>query len=141
MKWNTLHSGLHSKLILGQRSNTPLGFCTICQEPDHSAAQCAMSFFEPPSQQSSIPSEVIWSSHPRSQGGGPRGAQPGSVAFICTSWNNGACAFPQNCTYRHLCLACQGRHKLRDCPGASQSLDTQARKRPQVPASSSAPVR
>ena len=37
LPWNTLEPGLHTKLVLGQRSGTPT-FCSICHESDHDAA-------------------------------------------------------------------------------------------------------
>ena len=142
-QWNSLDSGLHSKLVLGQRAIVPPTFCTICQEPDHSASQCAMAFFEPPALQSASTNEAVRLSHLHGQGGGFRRPRPETLAFICASWNNGACAFSQNCTYRHLCSACHGRHRLKDCPFTSRPADVQAtaaqsKKRSQVPASSSA---
>ena len=116
LPWNTLEPGLHTKLVLGQRSGTPT-FCSICHESDHDAALCALA---PVCDQQQLP-RSCWSSSSfasiRGRGrAGPSCAAAGSVhrpeslEFICVSWNKENCSFPGSCSYRHMCYLSSSAH-------------------------------
>ena len=111
MPWNTLEPSLQAATVLGQRTSSGT-FCTICQECDHSANQCALA----PLQQ-----------QVRGSGGFPVSTQnrpprrPESLARICVSWNKGRCTV-SGCTYRHICAGCHRDHKARVCPDIFHSL-------------------
>ena len=53
--WNTLNPGLQAATMLSQRSPGPSTFCTLCRMVDHSRAQCALQFLEPPTACCSAP--------------------------------------------------------------------------------------
>ena len=110
LPWNTLHPGLHSSTILGQRSLTG-SFCTLCTGSDHTPSQCALQSLQQPT------------SPPQPSGTGPvrprqshPARRPESLQYICVSWNKGACVYPGTCTYKHVCATCQLWHRARDCP-------------------------
>lgn len=126
--WNTLDSGLHGRLILGQRSGSP-NFCSHCHESDHSDSSCALAAL----QQQQVPttaqpyhSSRTYSSDPRSsrRGRGQSGRRSAeSLEFICMSWNRGACTYPGSCSYRHVCATCRRRHRAKDCPSTPDSAE------------------
>ena len=123
LQWNVIHPGLQATTILSQRSSVAGSFCTLCQDCDHTAAQCALS------QLQQLPTRTLPSRAASSR--------PASVR-ICHSWNDGACIHPGTCNYRHICLNChQASHPARDChtPSRSRSGPLSAR----VPSSSAPP--
>ena len=125
MPWNTLEPSLQAATILGQRNSTGM-FCSICQECDHSANQCALA---PLQQQvrSYIGGEPSMPSPSRP----PR--CPESLARICVSWNKGLCTV-SGCSYRHICAGCHCDHKARVCP--ELPLTSEYKQLTQTPASS-----
>ena len=42
LQWNVIHPELHVTTILGQRPAVSGTFCTLCQECDHTSAQCCI---------------------------------------------------------------------------------------------------
>ena len=104
MRWNTLAPGLQASTILGQRTGQGM-FCTLCREVDHSRAQCALACLQPVNM--GPPADPRLSSTRR---------RPETALNICISWNRGACIFPGQCSYRHVCATCQLPHKAKDCP-------------------------
>lgn len=119
--WNVLDTGLHSKLVLGHGASGAAPQCIHCQGSDHTSSQCALAVFEP---SRSVPSSQ----------GGSSGTMAGyrarghlnrreSQSYVCLSWNRGACSFPGNCIYRHVCSSCRGRHKAKDCLAAADAAD------------------
>jgi hypothetical protein len=110
MSWNTLHPGIQAATLLGQ-SGSPSSLCTICRELDHSAANCAMAYLEPPRSQliCTQPSATPENSRQPVKRQGP-------FHDVCHSWNKGACIYPATCTYRHICAICHQRHMARNCP-------------------------
>ena len=101
LAWNVIHPELQATTIFGQRSTTFGNFCSLCQECDHSAQQCALAQLQHPAVRS-IPTQS---------------RQPGrNLGRICSSWNDGACIYPGTCSYRHICSSCfQHSHRARDC--------------------------
>ena len=82
MQWNALHPELQAATILSQHTSGGT-FCTVCQEHDHNASQCAMAQPQP----STIRTSTTMS------------RQPGrSMGRICTSWNEGARIYPGSCS-------------------------------------------
>ena len=104
MQWNALVPGLQASTILGQRTGQGT-FYTLCREVDHSRAQCALACLQPVS--TGTPADPRPSSIRR---------RPETALNICISWNRGACIFPGQCSYRHMCATCQLSHKAKDCP-------------------------
>ena len=102
LRWNTLLSGLQASTILGQRNRQEAAFCTLCREGDHTQAQCALVYLQPPTTRNPSTTYVI---------AGRRRQEN-----ICTSWNRGTCILPGNCAYRHICATCHFPHKAKDCP-------------------------
>ena len=93
MQWNTIDPGLQAATILGQRTVTGV-FCTLCQECDHSADQCALA---PIQQQTQVVPQPPSSS---TQPAGTRPPKrPESRLHICINWNKGVCR-RDPCTYR-----------------------------------------
>lgn len=113
LPWNTLLPGLQAATILGHGRGQGSTFCTLCRGVDHTRSQCAMLYLQPPLSGASTPTSVI----------GPR-------RNICVSWNKGACVFPSNCSYRHVCATCLLQHKAKDCP---RTPDSSVYKRQQSP--------
>ena len=110
LPWNTLHPGLHTSTILGQRSGTG-SFCTLCTGSDHTPNQCALVSLQQPTPP------------PQPSGAGPvrprqsrPARRPESLQYICVSWNKGSCVYPGTLTYKHICATCQLRHRAKDCP-------------------------
>ena len=127
LPWNTLESGLHTRLVLGQRSGVSV-FCSICQESDHDAAICALAPVcdqQQPLQPSGSSSSSAPVKGPARAGLGRAvpGRRPESLDFICISWNKGNCTFPGTCSYRHICAICHRRHMAKDCPTAPPSSE------------------
>ena len=109
LSWNTLEPSLQAATILGQRTSEGT-LCTICQECDHSASQCALAPFQ---QQLQTPPVIVSSSAPASVYRPPR--RPETLQRICVGWNKGNCSRPQ-CSFRHICATCHKAHKARKCP-------------------------
>lgn len=104
LPWNLIHPGLQATTILGQRTGTGT-FCSLCQETDHSAPQCAMAQLQQPTMRAST------ATTPRT-----------TARRICSSWNEGRCAYPGSCSYRHICSRCfLPSHPARDCRMSSRS--------------------
>ena len=62
MAWNTLHPGIQSATLVGQAAGQAVNFCTLCREVDHTAAQCALAYLQPPPDQG-LPPQLA--PHPR----------------------------------------------------------------------------
>ncbi len=124
MRWNTLLPGLQASTILSPGQGS---FCTLCRMVDHTRAQCALAYLEPP-----IPSTLA-AAHPQ---GTRRRSRAG--VNICVSWNRGSCVFPGQCVYRHVCATCSSPdHKAKDCtqtPENSVYKPRAPRQRPSTPA-------
>ena len=89
LPWNVIHPGLQATTILSQRAGQGT-FCSLSQESDHPTHQCATLQLQQPTLRNSA-------------------GQPTSRPVprcICSSWNEGNCAFPGTCTYRHICMRC-----------------------------------
>ena len=105
IQWNLVHPGLQATTILSHRSGQGL-FCNLCQECDHAAQQCAMIQLQQPPTRNNLATPVSRMTSRR----------------ICTSWNEGNCAYPGSCTYRHICSRCfQPSHQARDCRLAARA--------------------
>ena len=106
VKWNELHPGIQAATLVGHSSG-PVPSCRICREPDHSAAQCALSYTQPqgPARGGDQPDWQSGSSQP-----------PPRLRWdrICASWNSGRCLFPGTCKFRHVCLTCYQPHRAKD---------------------------
>ena len=106
MRWNTLLPGLQAATILGRGGGQGLAFCTLCRGSDHTRSQCALLYLQPPASRATAITSVTT---PRRR-----------LDNICMSWNRGACIFPNNCSYRHVCATCQLPHKAKDCTRTSE---------------------
>ena len=101
LRWNVIHPELQATTVLSQRIPGAGLFCSVCQECDHEAHQCALAQLQLPSTR-----HTPTSTHPAGC----------SLGRICSSWNDGACLYPGSCNYRHICLVCfQHSHRARDC--------------------------
>ena len=119
--WNTLHHGIQATTLLGQAPGQWV-FCTLCGEPGHRAAGCALSYLQDPQLGTST-----GAANPK-----PHQSlrwRRASDQRVCRSWNRGECIFP-NCTFRHVCETC-GRHYMTrdfpDTPGRSRKALSQGR--------------
>ena len=91
--------------ILDQQTQGLGKFCTLCQECDHTAHQCALAQQQPPVR--SYPTSLQ-----------PTGCNLGR---ICSSWNDGACLYPGSWSYWHVCSICfQHSYLTRDGQLSSQ---------------------
>ena len=140
LRWSELSPSLYAATILSARVG-PSSFCTLCQEADHQAAQCALAFFHsaPRAQGPSggipqllqvmqpvgaLPPANTGSTTPTTR----RAIRPETLERICVSWNKGRCAFPGGCTFRHVCASCRKRgHRARDCPETPEGSSYKAR--------------
>lgn len=109
LSWNILEPSLQAATILGQRTSEGM-LCTLCQECDHSANQCALA---PLQQQLQTLPVAVSSAAPAAIYRPPK--RPETLQRICVSWNKGTCARPQ-CSFRHICATCRKAHKARECP-------------------------
>ena len=112
LRWNTLLPGLLASTVIGQGTGQAISFCTLCREVDHTRAQCALTYLQPP---------------PRGATTSVNSANRRKLPNICMSWNKGACIFPGNCSYRHVCSTCQLQHRARDCPNTPDILPARQR--------------
>ena len=112
IRWNTLLPGLLASTVIGQGNGQAMSFCTLCREVDHTRAQCALTYLQPPSR---AVTTSVYSTNRR------------KPPNICMSWNKGACIFPGNCFYRHICSNCQLQHRAKDCPSAPDTLSGRQR--------------
>ena len=109
LPWNSIQPSPQATTILGQRTPRQGLFCTLCQECDHMAAQCALGQLQQTTTQGSS-----------NQGGTP-GPSRGSQR-ICASWNDGACLYPGTCNFRHICSKCfRSSHKAKNCRAQPRS--------------------
>ena len=103
LPWNTINPGLQAATILSQRPSGQATFCTLCRMVDHSRAQCALQFLEPTPSASQRPAPPSMGRRTKTQ--------------FCFSWNQGSCAFPGRCSFRHVCSVCTSpTHRAADCP-------------------------
>ena len=127
-QWTTLsrgmssNPGLQATTTLAQRSPVGGQFCSLCQDCDHSAEQCALA---------QLQHQLV-----ETASRGPTTRL--STSRICHSWNEGAVTHPGTCNFRHVCLNCfQASHPARNCPAP-----TRARRgavRPPAPVAGSRP--
>ena len=98
LPWNCIHAGLQATTILGQRATGQGTFCSVCQECDHTVAQCALAQLQQPTTRSAT------------------GSLARNATRICTSWNDGACTYPGSCSFRHVCSRCfRASHTVKSC--------------------------
>ena len=115
LAWNTLSPGLQASTMFHEQPAGQRSFCTLCQEVDHTRAQCALACLQPPATSSPV---VVWISQPP-----PTRHRPETALRICISWNMGACIFQGRCAYRHVCATRQlpPHHWAKDCPKTPES--------------------
>ena len=118
LRWNTLYPRIQAATLVGRTAGSTL-LCSICREPDHTAGQCGLSYFQPPTGTSNAPGPSVWPPGPRA----PLRCQPESMTNICVSWNKGYCTFPGTCRFRHACTTCQQPHMARDCAATPTHLE------------------
>jgi hypothetical protein len=108
--WNELNPSLHASTVLSYRAG-PGRVCSLCQEPDHTAAACTLHPHEGGSTQ-------VQSQHPTPSTSAPgpmRKPRQETLERICVSWNRGRCTFPA-CKFRHVCAVCKEKgHRAKDC--------------------------
>ena len=134
LQWNT---GIQAATLVGQPSGTGM-FCTLCREPDHTADHCALTYLQHPYSQPPRGQHLY--GQPTAARGAPMGQRPqvpqdrhpAAAHGICIAWNKGACKFPGNCTYRHMCATCHQRHKACDCPRTPDDSEYKKDTRPQA---------
>ena len=99
LPWNELSSSLFASTILSARAGPGL-FCTLCQEADHLAPQCALAFLQAPLLCSrparqdlgvqALITQPLPLPSPDSQLGSRRIIRPETLERICVSWNRAA---------------------------------------------------
>ena len=107
VKWNELHPGIQAATLVG-RSSGLVPLCRICREPDHSAAQCALSYTQ-------LQGSARGDDYADWQSGSLLPPRRLHQDRICASWNSSQCVFPGACKFRHICLTCYQAHRARDC--------------------------
>ncbi len=117
LEWNTLYPGLQASTILGRQTG-PTTFCSLCQECDHKASECALVVFE------NHPSTHSW---PITR---PLTNRLDPTSHVCFSWNEGECSRPGRCAYRHVCSICQRAHKARECRSNQRGSNPQSHSQP-----------
>lgn len=117
LPWDMIHQGIQASTMLNQGL-----YCTSCQQTDHLAHQCAMSFFQPPSSLGPPLATYSRSSRERPRPGQSSGYRQEFALNICISWNKGQCRYPNSCAYRHICASCQAKHRAKDCPVTPSSV-------------------
>ena len=109
--WNYIDASLHQVYVANQRDKivTP---CQHCQEVDHTTAQCAVGAILPKPITPPMELTPLMGMGPdRPAKKGKRPSPYGRQRPVCHSWNKGACAFPGNCTFAHVCSNCYGPHQ------------------------------
>ena len=125
LRWITQHPGIQAATLVGRTAGLTL-LCSICREPDHTAGQCALSYFQPPTGTSNAPG-------PFSLATWPRAPLPESMTNIGVSWNKGYCTFPGR--FGNACATFQQPHMARDCAATpSTNVGVVAGTQPRVPA-------
>jgi hypothetical protein len=89
ISWAQLDPSLHQSFC---SSSSPKA-CSLCNEVDHRASDCAKRSSNRPSY--------------------PQYSQPRRK--VCLSWNSGKCMLPDSCEFFHHCATCRGPHKAKDC--------------------------
>lgn len=118
LRWNTIHPGIQAATLVGQAQGTAASMCTLCREPDHTAAGCALAYLQQPVGQA--PPTAAGPTRTSLPSGPPARSRYATrrrqdIRAICTSWNRGKCVYPSWCNFRHICATCQGGHMARDC--------------------------
>ena len=119
-RWDIIDPSLHIAHIMSQ-AQRPLPPCSICNEADHRADDCALVSLQPNFKGNSVPPPAReWAlPYPRP---GPSSGRPsfrphaGQSPRICLSWNKGACKYPGACSYAHVCATCRGKHPAKSFP-------------------------
>ena len=107
VKWNELNPSLHASTVMTYQSG-PSQCCSLCHEPDHDAANCALLGVQ--TQPPQLPPNPSGSSL---QGGSVQRSV--HLERICVSWNRGRCSFPI-CSFQHVCATCKRRgHRAKEC--------------------------
>ena len=91
LSWANLDPSLHASFCSKSSRST----CSLCNEPDHWADECATHH-----QTSVQPLPPPIKSERRR---------------VCLSWNSGQCMLPGSCTFLHVCATCREPHRARDC--------------------------
>ena len=122
ISWNNLSPGLQATTLLGNRGEGGTS-CTICWEPDHVVANCALALMQQP----------LHPAVPAHAGTQPTGVnarlpvrpprRPETLIGICASWNHGRCILPGHCKYKHICAVCQLDHMGIQCPDAPEGSE------------------
>ena len=121
VQWNELNASLFASTILSACVG-PSVFCSLCQEADHHAGNCALAFFQaPPSQcltqQGHVAAVAQQPQYSASLLPAPKWTvRLETLERICVSWNKGRCVFPGACQFRHVCASCRKcGHRAQDC--------------------------
>ena len=135
VQWNELNPSLFASTILSAHVG-PSVFCSLCQEADHHASNCALAFFQaPPSQRPPQQGHVAAVAQPPQYSASvlptpKRTVRPETLERISVSWNKGCCVFPGSCQFRHVCASCRKRgHRARDCSETPEGSVYKARVR------------
>ena len=116
--WNILNPSLQASTLVGSSSG-PRSWCSLCHEPDHLLAQCALA----PLQQGTANNPVA-TSNPQP----PSRSLPRRSLRVCAAWNHGTCSYQTTCIFRHVCAVCKLDHKAINCPSAPE--DSEHRRKP-----------
>ena len=114
--WNELNPSLHASTVLSYRAG-PGKVCSLCHEPDHTAATCALLalHLHANSQSQAQPAHLQVPTTGSPAPGPLRRPRQETIDRICVSWNKGRCTFPA-CKLRHICAACREKgHRAKEC--------------------------
>ncbi len=115
--WERLNPALYALSFLSrQRGDSQT--CSNCMCSDHPTSLCALQKRGSTAGESRRP----WQ---RERPGPSTAARPAGKrqSRICYSWNDGKCSRAPNCSYRHICLHCEGDHKAAECSRKQPRLD------------------
>ena len=105
--WSKLNSTLYAVTFLAQQGGK-VRSCVYCLESDHVEEDCSLA----PKQQSlgGKRENVYNTPANRDQAAAP----PSRQRQVCFAWNEGRCQYPY-CRFRHVCIRCQGDHRVTQC--------------------------
>ena len=105
LRWDQRHSDLWLECLASSQQSTKRWPCPYCRATNHFPENCPHSPFRTKTRESS--------DHRASN------SRP-STRPICGMFNQGHCIYP-DCSYRHICLTCEGNHPRVSCSARQES--------------------
>ena len=126
--WSRLNQSLYAVTFIAQGEREKGRCCILCLESDHAEEQCAL--YTPPLRHSTSRKQSYDKGSSESRESPASSSRSkGSSRQACFAWNQGDCRFPA-CKYRHVCVRCNGDHRIAQCPQLKGEKDGKAGRYP-----------